>query len=115
MTALLLSWLRELFPGLEIFGPDDADLRLPNTVNVGLPGIAAHRLVAQVEGVALAAGAACHASNPQPSAVLTAMGIPAARALTALRLCTGRGSTSTTMEQAARAMAEAASQLDTSP
>ena len=114
MTGLLLSLLQKRFPALEIFGPEDADLRLPNTVNVGLPGIAAHRLVAQVKGVALAAGAACHATNPEPSAVLTAMGIPAERALTALRLCTGRSSTSAAMEQAAGAMAQAASLPDSS-
>jgi cysteine desulfurase len=114
MTGLLLSRQRDHFPALEIFGPDDPSHRLPNTVNVGLPGIAAHRLVAVVEGVALSAGAACHAATPQPSAVLMAMGVPAEKALTALRLCTGRGSTTGAMEQAAAAMAAAASRPEVS-
>lgn len=108
VTALLLTRLRGHFPDLVIHGPEDAAARLPNTVNVGLPGILAHQVVAEVEGVALSAGAACHAGTPEPSAVLMAMGVDGQTALCSLRLCTGRGSTPAAMEEAAAAIATAA-------
>jgi len=113
VTDLLLSHLRGHFPGLVIHGPQDAAARLPNTVNVGLPGISAHKVVAAVTGVAISAGAACHAGTPEPSAVLMAMGVDAPTALCALRLCTGRGSTPAAMEEAATAIAAAASAIKT--
>lgn len=111
VTAILLDRLRADFPDLVIHGPRDAEQRLPNTVNVGLPGIPAHQVVAAAEGVALSAGAACHAGTPEPSAVLTAMGVKPDAALCALRLCTGRGSTSAAMETAAAAIASAARKI----
>ena len=108
VTALLLTHLRGHFPDLVIHGPEDVGARLPNTVNVGLPGIPAHEVVAKVEGVALSAGAACHAGTPEPSAVLIAMGVDARTALYSLRLSSGRGSTPAAMEEAAAAIAAAA-------
>ena len=42
LSRLHLTRLRGHFPGLVIHGPQDATARLPNTVNVGLPGIPAH-------------------------------------------------------------------------
>jgi cysteine desulfurase len=95
--------LAERFPELQLNGP--VEERLPNTLNVSLPGIPALALLDRLVGVAAGAGAACHAGDDKPSGVLTAMGLPAERALAALRLTVGRP---TTIEEVDQAMAEIA-------
>ncbi|MFQ5670321.1 MAG: cysteine desulfurase family protein [Acidobacteriota bacterium] len=108
LAAHLLEKLVQAFPGLEINGPVDPGLRLPNTLNVSLPGVRADRLLAALEGLALSSGAACHAGNPAPSGVLMAMGLEKERALGALRLSVGRGNTHPEMDQAAARIGHAA-------
>lgn len=90
--------LSEHFPDLQLNGP--VEDRLPNTLNVTLPGIPALPLLEHLAGVAAGAGAACHAGTDQPSAVLMAMGMPAERALGALRLTVGRPTTPEEVDQA---------------
>jgi cysteine desulfurase len=51
-------------------------------------------------------GSACHAGSEEPSAILTALGIPREKALGAIRLSLGR---STTREDVALAASELAS------
>jgi cysteine desulfurase len=93
--------LAERFPDLQLNGP--VEERLPNTLNVSLPRVPALALLSRLRGVAAGAGAACHAGVDEPSAVLMAMGMPAERALQALRLTVGRP---TTAEEVDRAVAE---------
>ncbi|WP_062355480.1 cysteine desulfurase family protein [Herbidospora yilanensis] len=69
------------------------DHRLPGTLNVSLPGIIARDLLADLPGLAAATGSACHTGDPEPSAVLTAMGLDRARALSAIRFSLGRWTT----------------------
>lgn len=64
---------------------------LPNTLNVSVQGIDGAELLARAHEVAASTGSACHTGRVEPSAVLTAMGIPRARALGAVRLTLGRG------------------------
>ncbi len=51
--------------------------RLPNTLAIGFAGVASHELVDVLSshGIMVSAGAACHADEVKPSAVLTAMGL----------------------------------------
>jgi cysteine desulfurase len=108
LTGLLLAGLQAALPGLELNGPADPSKRLPNTLNVSIPGVASYRLAAALAEVAVSSGAACHSGAPEPSAVLLAMGLDPARAGAALRLSTGRGNTEAEMERAAELIAAAA-------
>lgn len=76
-------------------------LRLPNTLNVSILGIDGDRLLAATPLLAASTGSACHAADTEPSAVLLAMGLDAARARAALRLSLGRSSTAEQVSAAA--------------
>lgn len=60
-----------------------------------------------VPAVAASTGSACHSGTHTPSPVLSAMGLGAARALSALRLSLGRWSTSADIETAAAVLINA--------
>jgi cysteine desulfurase len=97
--------LSECFPDLQLNGPQEE--RLPNTLNISIPGTLALPLLERLAGVAAGAGAACHSGTDRPSAVLMAMGMPAERALGALRLPVGRPTTPEEVDQAVVEIADA--------
>lgn len=103
----LLATLQDRLPG-RVHLNGAADHRLPNTVNVSIDRAPALGMLAAIPEVAASAGSACHAGRDEPSPVLTAMGIPAARALTALRLSMGRWTTYEEVDRSADALAAAA-------
>lgn len=80
--------------------------RLPNTLNVSLPGAIGQAVLAYTPDVAASTGSACHSGASEPSPVLTAMGLPTERALGALRLSLGRWTTRGDIEVAADALAQ---------
>jgi cysteine desulfurase len=82
--------------------------RLPNTLNVSIDGVRALTLLAGLATVAASAGSACHAGHDAPSPVLTAMGVPADRAMTAVRLSLGRWTIDDDVQRAAALIADAA-------
>lgn len=81
--------------------------RLPNTLNVSLEGVDSHALLESIPGLAASTGSACHSGEHEPSAVLTAMGISRERAIGAIRLSLGRGTTESEIEDAARMILDA--------
>ncbi len=90
----LIGGLTAGVPGLEVVGADAP--RLPNTASLLLPDHAEPAdVMAQLDaaGVCVSAGSACHAGSARPSRVLTAMGVPDHRAVRAMRLSLGHGST----------------------
>lgn len=101
--------LRELLPDLVIHGGTAE--RLPNTSSVALPGADATTLVGQLDGVAAAAGAACHSGKPHVSRTLEAMGVAPALALCTLRLTVGRPTTPREIDQAAERIGAVALRL----
>jgi cysteine desulfurase len=112
--ARLLALRERLEAGIRALAPDAVvhgagAPRLPNTVNVSLPGARSdHLLMAlDVRGVAVSAGAACASGAVEPSPVLTAMGVPGELAVCALRLSLGRTTTAAEVDQALGALAEA--------
>lgn len=78
------------------------EMRLPNTLNISLPGLDGNELLARTPQIAASTGSACHAGETEPSPVLTAMGLGRARALTALRLSVGRFTTEDEVDRAAK-------------
>jgi cysteine desulfurase len=85
--------LQSALPDVVIHGA--AAERLPNTVNLSVPGARSdHMLMAlDARGVAVSAGAACASGAVEPSPVLSAMGVPRDLAVCALRLSMGRTTT----------------------
>jgi cysteine desulfurase len=99
--------LQEGLPGrVRLNGPTVE--RLPNTLNVSVDGALGHELLAACPQIAASTGSACHSGSHGPSPVLTAMGLPAERALGALRLSLGRWSCERDVETAADALIRAA-------
>ncbi|MBW2279837.1 MAG: cysteine desulfurase [Deltaproteobacteria bacterium] len=65
--------------------------RVPHTLNVSFPGADSEALVEalDLEGIAVASGAACASGSTEPSHVLLAMGIPPERSTCAIRMSLG--------------------------
>ncbi len=88
-------WLgiRGIFPGARLNGHPEE--RLPNTLNVSLPGIRGESLVLALDqqGIAFSSGSACRSGSPQPSAALLAMGLSEEQAHCTIRLSLGIGNT----------------------
>lgn len=96
MTILrdgLIAALRERIPGAALNG--HATDRLPNNVNISIPGGDAETLLLGLDmaGVSASSGSACTAGSIEPSHVLLAMGLEPWRTQAALRLTVGRGTT----------------------
>lgn len=101
----LWNLLRERVPGLALNG--DAQDRLPNTLNVRFPDVSGTTLLAAAPEIAASTGSACHDGQESASAVILAMGVPAAEAVGSVRLTLGRATTSDDVMQAADALARA--------
>ncbi len=84
----LLEGLEARVGPVKVNGP--AERRLPNTLNICVPGVIGEEALTRATGVAASTGSACHAGLTEPSPVLLAMGIEPALALGALRLSLGR-------------------------
>lgn len=83
----LTQELRAAFPDLVLHHPAD-DQRLPNTYNIGFPGLDGRMLLPALdaEGIAASAGSACSSGSPEPSAVLLASGVSEELARASLRI-----------------------------
>jgi len=90
--------LKELHPGVTIFGTDAP--RLSNTSNFAFPGVAAETAVMalDLDGVMVSSGAACSSGKVRPSHVLKAMGVPDDVAQSALRVSFGWNSLPTDVD-----------------
>ena len=69
--------------------------RLPNTSQLLIESVDGEMLLMQLDqkGVAISSGSACSSNSKSPSAVLTAMGVPDKRALSAIRVSLGQQNT----------------------
>lgn len=79
---------------------------LPNTLSVLFPGTVGNDLLEATPAIAASTGSACHAGSSKPSAVILALGISPDRALGAVRLSLGRGSSDADIDSAAAALIE---------
>lgn len=79
--------------------PED---RLPNTLNVSVPGLRGSSILEGIPRVMASTGAACHEKSVKISHVLSAMGVPENVAVGALRLTVGRTNDMQQIEEAAQ-------------
>jgi cysteine desulfurase len=70
-----------------------AELSLPNTLNVSFADELGPQIIDQLDGVAVSAGAACHAGTTEISSVLKAMGTAPDLAAGSIRFSLGRANT----------------------
>jgi len=73
--------------------------RLPNTLNVSFVGRVGADILAALDGVEASTGAACHADSVELSPVLSAMGVPPAIGMGAVRLSLGRMTTEAEIDE----------------
>lgn len=112
MAALRDSLQQQLLAGLpagvaRVNGPAEPAARLPNTLSIGILGIQASSLLAELsERLAASAGAACHSSGSAVSSVLRAMGVPTTHAVGTLRLSVGRHTTQADVDAAVQMILE---------
>jgi cysteine desulfurase len=85
--------LRNIAPETVVFGAKTA--RLPNTLSVAMPGVAAETQVMALDlaGIAVSAGSACSSGKVKASHVLAAMGVAPDLAGSAIRVSAGWRST----------------------
>ena len=75
--------------------------RLPNTLNVSVPGVDGNGILDGLPGLYASTGAACHDRSVKLSYVLSAMGVSPEVGMGTLRLTVGRGNTMDQIEKAA--------------
>jgi len=103
-NSLLRNRLQELLfegiNGLVLNG--DGEERLPNTLNVSVPGLEGGKILDGLPTIMASTGAACHDQTVKLSHVLSAMSVPPEVGMGALRLTLGRSNTMEQIEEAAR-------------
>jgi len=100
----LINAVLERIPGSSLNGPRRD--RLPNNVNISIPGAESDMLVLNMdlEGIACSSGSACTAGAIEPSHVTRALGLSHAQLLSALRLSLGRSTTEAEVDTAVDAL-----------
>ncbi len=110
------AFVREVlrsYPTVAVNGPC-ASRRHPGNTNLRFSGLNAQDLLAALQpDLAAATGAACASGVPEPSHVLTAMGLSAAQAASSVRFSFGRLTTEHDVREASRLVASAISRLAT--
>ena len=89
----------------------DAERRLPGSLNLTFPGIAAPDLIEACPSIAISTGSACTSAAVEPSYVLRALGLPDEVANAAIRIGIGRFNTAADIDFAVDALAAAATRL----
>ena len=110
-TALrnrLEAGIKATIPDVVINGPSEPARRLPNNLNVALPGIQGETVLLNLDmqRVAASAGSACTTGNSEPSHVLLAMGLGEERCRESLRFTVGRSTTADQIDETIEILAE---------
>jgi cysteine desulfurase len=107
MTALRDRLQTLLFSGLDdLVLNGHPEERLPNTLNVSVPGIAGSKILEGLPTLVASTGAACHDRSVELSHVLSAMSVTPEVGMGTLRLTAGRSNTMDQMEEAARLLVD---------
>jgi len=88
-------------------GPRDEALRLPQTLNLGFPGLDGDALLMGLDlaGVAASLGSACASGSTRPSPTLMAMRVPDDRLRSSVRFSLGATTTEAEIDEAVRRIA----------
>jgi|WetSurMetagenome_2_1015567.scaffolds.fasta_scaffold00076_10 cysteine desulfurase NifS len=107
MRDSLQMKISEIIPDAHVNG--NPARRLPNTLNMTLPGLRGESLVLVLDqqGFSLSSGSACRSGSPKPSHVLLAMGLSEEEAHCSVRLSLGPENTFEEIDRAAVLFEEA--------
>jgi cysteine desulfurase len=106
MRDLLYQELKAEWDELKLNG--HLKRRLPNTLSVGFRNIEANKLLAEIDRVAVSAGAACHSDSVKVSSVLQAMQVDREYAMGTIRFSTGKMTTPEEVKETAAIFVETA-------
>ena len=108
----LAAGIRTRLPDARVNGPSGWP-RVPNTLNVTVPGCSGESLVVLLDlaGIAVSAGSACAAGAAEPSHVLLAMGRDRETARSALRVSVGATTTVADVDRLLAVLAEVVAQV----
>jgi cysteine desulfurase len=101
----LLTMLCEALPGVQVNG--SMARRLPGNLSITIPGIDADQLIEQTPALAISTGSACNTGQPEPSHVLTAIGLDRPSARASIRIGLGRNTTLREVTSAAQQISAA--------
>jgi cysteine desulfurase len=109
MRDRLSEGIFSALPEAQLNGPPLDGPRLPNNLNVSIPGVQGETLLLALDllDVSASAGSACTTGNSEPSHVLTAMGLSQDMCRSALRFTVGRSTTTQQVATAVEAITEA--------
>ena len=104
----LYAKIVDAIPDARLNGPADTDRRLPNNLNIAIPGVQGETMLLALDmmGIAASAGSACTTGNSAPSHVLLAMGLSDELARSSLRFSVGLGITSEDLDDVVSALEE---------
>jgi cysteine desulfurase NifS len=105
--------IRELIPEAKLNGHPEK--RLPNTLNLTLPGLRGESLVIAMDqhGIALSSGSACKSGSPEPTHVLIAMGRSAEEAHCSVRLSLSHSTTDQEIDDTLSALSQVLEEMET--
>jgi cysteine desulfurase len=94
-------------------GPRDSELCLPQTLNLGFPGIDGESLLMQLDlaGLAVSLGAACASGSMRASPTLLAMQVPEDRLRSSVRFSLGASTTEQEIEEATQRVVDVVNRL----
>jgi cysteine desulfurase NifS len=106
LRDLLQKKIIHIIPESRINGHPES--RLPNTLNITFPDIRGESLVLMMDkkGISLSAGSACKSGSPEPSQVLTAIGLSEDEAHRSVRMSLGIENTREEIDRTARTIEE---------
>lgn len=106
-----LALLRSSLPDIRLNG--HPTLRLPNNVNISVPGVEGPTLLMNLDrkGIAASSGSACSSGSIEPSHVLKALGLSNELASSGIRFTLGRHTTWEELEHAATTLTEIVQRL----
>jgi len=107
----IISEVSTTIPGARLTG--HATQRLPNHASFVFEGVDGNALVAALDmaGFACSSGSACKTGDPEPSEVLTALGLSRSWALGSLRVSVGRRTTWNEIEEFCQALPDVVAKL----
>ena len=108
----LYSLLCKDLPNVVLNGPElNADLRLPNNLNLEFSGTDGQSLMNLMPEIGVSSGAACSAASPEPSHVLAAIGLNPDQIRCSLRFGLGKPNSAAEMEYVSKRIADSVAKL----
>jgi cysteine desulfurase NifS len=109
----LASRIGEAIPAARLNGHPER--RLPNTLNLTLPGLRGESLVVALDqhGISLSSGSACKSGSPEPTHVLMAMGLSEEDVHCSVRFSLSRETSSQDIVETASALEQVLEEMET--